>query len=368
MEKLQYFFILIVLLIFGSCDPIDLSNVNINITIDTVYIPIKDTTTAETNDFPTSEKDSLFHYNSIEGLDSLRDRVISWLWNSGKPTGEIFLYESDISNDSYNNPNRVQFSNLDKIDKYACAMGGDTTFIYHYVPISKSNKSGIIYQGHSFSWGTNGLAFVLLDLIQEGHDVFYIYMQGNGENTPSTLPTTLHGSLEIRESSTLNPISLFIEPVIRLNNWIESSLPNNEKIIMAGISGGGWATTFSAAIDLRIDASFDLSGSYPMYLRELDAGSEGDYEQGFNSSLKVSDFYKNSCSYFDLYSLASQNRKHTQIVNLNDNCCFRGIGYDGYADVINDRVNIFGGSYQYIEEQGASFHTVSVESRYLISY
>lgn len=35
-----------------------------------------------------------------------------------------------------------------------------------------------------------------------------------------------------------------------------------EKLYMVGLSGGGWSTTFAAAIDKRYDASYPLSSHY----------------------------------------------------------------------------------------------------------
>ena len=40
-----------------------------------------------------------------------------------------------------------------------------------------------------------------------------------------------------------------------------------DDVYMAGLSGGGWSTTFAAAIDKRIKGSFPIAGSVPCDMR-----------------------------------------------------------------------------------------------------
>ncbi len=83
---------------------------------------------------------------------------------------------------------------------------------------------------------------------------------------------------------------------------------------MAGLSGGGWATTIYPALDQRIGMSFPVAGSIPLYLRS--GFSEGDMEQ-YDPA-----FYGQS-HYIDFYVLATtQGRRSVQILNRHDDCCF----------------------------------------------
>jgi hypothetical protein len=100
---------------------------------------------------------------------------------------------------------------------------------------------------------------------------------------------------------------------------------------MVGLSGGGWTTTLAAAIDTRIDKSFRVAGSYPIYLRSNSSRDwgRGDYEQ------TVPEIY-NTANYLELYILGSHgaNRKQLQIINQYDSCCFAGTKWETYKDIV----------------------------------
>lgn len=95
------------------------------------------------------------------------------------------------------------------------------------------------------------------------------------------------------------------------------------KVNMIGRSGGGWATTIAAATEPRIQCSISFFGTLPIRLRLPVQGDSrddlGDFEQyGFH-------LYKR-LDYTDLYALAAtpSGRRHTQVYNFKDNCCFSG--------------------------------------------
>ena len=78
----------------------------------------------------------------------------------------------------------------------------------------------------------------------------------------------------------------FLEPAYLTVNFAKAQ--GTEWIYMAGLSGGGWSTTFAAAIDKRIAASFPIAGSTPCALRNpvgqfpgqsWTGGDEEDFEQ-----------------------------------------------------------------------------------------
>ena len=58
----------------------------------------------------------------------------------------------------------------------------------------------------------------------------------------------------------------FLEPCVLTANWAKAQ--GYQDLYMAGLSGGGWSTTFAAAIDTRINASFPVAGSTPCGLRD----------------------------------------------------------------------------------------------------
>ena len=57
----------------------------------------------------------------------------------------------------------------------------------------------------------------------------------------------------------------FLEPAVLTVNYAKAH--GYDWIGMAGLSGGGWSTTFASAIDKRINASFPIAGSTPCGLR-----------------------------------------------------------------------------------------------------
>ena len=57
----------------------------------------------------------------------------------------------------------------------------------------------------------------------------------------------------------------FVEPVSLAINYAKTL--GYEKIVLVGLSGGGWSTTVAAAIDKRIDLSLPTAGSLPFNMR-----------------------------------------------------------------------------------------------------
>eukprot|EP01051_Picozoa_sp_SAG22_P019665 SAG22_NODE_3704_length_1566_cov_1.912065_2_plen_119_part_00 len=66
----------------------------------------------------------------------------------------------------------------------------------------------------------------------------------------------------------------FLEPIILTINYATEVL-GYEKIVMMGLSGGGWSTTIAAAVDPRIDLSMPTAGSIPCEFKH----TSWDYEQ-----------------------------------------------------------------------------------------
>lgn len=110
--------------------------------------------------------------------------------------------------------------------------------------------------------------------------------------------------------------------LVHAKSFLDKYSSNYRNISMVGRSGGGWVTTFAAALDRRIECSVSLFGTLPMKVRLPVEGDErndlGDFEQ---HGLLL---YK-SIDYIDLYALAAHgNRRHSLILNEKDDCCFSG--------------------------------------------
>ena len=123
---------------------------------------------------------------------------------------------------------------------------------------------------------------------------------------------------------------------------------------MVGLSGGGWITVVYSAIDERISNSFSVAGSMPFYLK-VDERDIGDYEQ------TNIDLYRN-VNYLELYILSASGdgRKHVQIFNKNDPCCYSGNGYETYEFVIKDKISQLGqGNFQIFVDNTHNEHKIS---------
>lgn len=124
---------------------------------------------------------------------------------------------------------------------------------------------------------------------------------------------------------------LLTMPVLALNYAQALGLTNNAA---AGLSGGGWSTTLIAALDTRVQKSFAVAGSQPVYMRPAN-NALGDSEQVWP------DFYR-GCGYLDLYLMGAHNRHAEQIYNSGDDSVF---GTAQYAQVEAGRVRCNGLSY-----------------------
>ena len=86
------------------------------------------------------------------------------------------------------------------------------------------------------------------------------------ENLPNKKNNLMLHAYKINFSIAGIKYNFFVEPPVRVINYLESNY-NFDSYYIVGISGGGWVTTLVPAIDDRINQSFSIAGSYPMFLR-----------------------------------------------------------------------------------------------------
>ena len=150
--------------------------------------------------------------------------------------------------------------------------------------------------------------------------------------------------------TTGSPIRYFIEPVIVMLN---AFAPHYDDISMIGLSGGGWTTTIAAAIDPRIDRSYQAAGTLPMAIRFAREDSWGDYEQVDPGLYAIAD-------YPDLYVLGAVGRRQIQVLNLHDPCCFGGDHRSVYEPQVQAAVKAAGGgSFSVYLDQENTEHSIS---------
>jgi pimeloyl-ACP methyl ester carboxylesterase len=262
----------------------------------------------------------LIHENNLDEIINLRSNLINYIWketslsNSKLPS----YIEKNIADQNYDN-----LQNLKQIDKYLISMEyGVNSTSYLFLPQESNNKLIVYHQGHKgdFYNGKNTIEFFL----NNGYSVLAFSMPLLGNNNQPTIDTEFgkvklisHNYFPLIESPEFSPMKFYFEPIVQSLNYVEENF-NFDNFYMMGISGGGWTTTVYSAIDERILQSFSIAGSVPISLR-ISERDLGDYEQ------TLPNFYKIG-NYLELYLLASigENRKHVQIFNKNDPCCFSG--------------------------------------------
>jgi len=324
--------------------------------------------TIENNQFVNQiNLDSLIKINSKSDIDQKRDFLTEFFWDVGslqrvKDKSQLPDVESDISDSNYKD-----FQNLSRIDRLTVEMDyGINSISYLFIPEESNGKLILYHQGHAgdFILGKNTIQFFL----NRNFTVLASTMPLVGMNNQPVveidglgkIKLTSHNQLRLLEANNFNPMKLFVDPIQINLNFLDREY-NFKQYSMIGLSGGGWTTVVYSAIDERISNSFSVAGSMPFYLR-VDERDAGDYEQ---TNIEL---YQN-VNYLELYVLGSygDGRKHIQIFNKNDPCCFSGNGYETYEFIIKDKMLQLGkGSFQIFIDNTHNEHKISDTTREFI--
>lgn len=193
----------------------------------------------------------------------------------------------------------------------------------------------IFHHGHGGSKGcpnygdTDGTGDWLNQL---GMDVATMMMPFFDCNTMVHQPGSLHAWFKLFEDQRIPWVRFFLEPVIKTINFAKERL-GYERVILAGLSGGGWTTTLVAALDPRIELSIPMAGSIPCDFRP----TSKDFEQFCNLH------WTGIGNYTALYVLAAlePHRTSLQLLHEADPCCFHGCGrhrrIQEYGDFVRAR-------------------------------
>jgi len=316
---------------------------------------------AENNQFVNQvDIDSLIKIETKSDVDFKKNFLTEYFWNVGtlqriidkSPLPQV---ESDISDSRYND-----FKNLKRIDRLTVEMKhGINSISYLFIPEESNEKLILYHQGHGgdFILGKETVQFFL----NRNFTVLASTMPLVGMNNQPIIEITgfgeikliSHEQLKLLETNNFNPMSLFIDP-IQINLTFLNKEYDFKQYSMIGLSGGGWTTIIYSAIDERISSSFSVAGSMPFYLRVNDRDM-GDYEQTNH------DLYQN-VNYLEFYTLSGygEGRKHIQIFNKNDPCCFSGNGYETYEFIIKDKISQLGnGDFQVFVDDTHNEHKIS---------
>ena len=315
----------------------------------------------ESNQFLNqADIDSLIKIDNKSDIDQKRNFLTEFFWDveslqrviDKSPLPQV---EYDISDSRYSD-----FQNLNRIDKLTVEMEyGINSISYLFIPEVSNEKLILYHQGH-------GGDFIL------GQETIQFFLNRDFTVLASTMPLVgmnnqpiveidgfgkikliSHEQLNLLKTNGFNPMRLFIDP-IQINLTFLHKEYAFQQYSMIGISGGGWTTVIYSAIDERISDSFSVAGSMPFYLRVNDRDI-GDYEQ------TNTDLYQN-VNYLEFYILSGygEGRKHIQIFNKNDPCCFSGNGYETYEFIVRDKISQLGnGDFQVFVDDTHNEHKIS---------
>ena len=293
----------------------------------------------------------------VDDVSQRRAELISFLW--GTPGLPLSLPSAIIKNQEDTRYEDIQ--SLGRIDKVVVAMEfGLESTAYHFVPKNPNNRVVLYHQGHNgdFIHGKKQIR----QLIENGYAVMAFSMPLLGHNTQPTIDFPRIGKVKMVKHNDMKFLNLqeghavkyFIEPLVVAMNYLKNNFDYTQ-ISMIGLSGGGWTTTLAAAVDTRIRYSFPVAGSYPMYLRSNALRDWGDFEQ------TAPGLYR-TVNNLELYILGGygKGRKQLQIINKYDACCFAGIKWQTYKDIVRARVHQLGaGEFDLFMDDSHRKHIIS---------
>ena len=322
---------------------------------------IKEDTSVKNNQFiMQADLDSLIEIDDRSDIDQKRNDLIEFFWNVEslhrlQSAEQLLEIESDILDSRYDD-----FQNLKQIDKLTIEMEyGINSVSYLLLPEESNEKLILYHHGHDgdFLLGKDTIQFFL----ERNFTVLAMTMPLVGMNNQPTveidgigeMKLVSHDQLRFLEKNSFNPMKLFIHPIQVSLNFLEKEY-DFKRYSIIGLSGGGWTGIVYSAIDDRISDSFSVASSMPFYLR-VDERDIGDYEQTNVGLYKIS-------NYLELYVLAAygDDRKHIQIFNKDDPCCYSGNGYESYEFFIKDKLVKLGkGSFQILIDDTHNEHKIS---------
>jgi hypothetical protein len=288
-----------------------------------------------------TNSEELILIRTADDVLKTRTALVDFIWgDSGITTGLPSQIDANFKDERYGD-----LDSLEKIDRLVIEMEfGLKSYVYHFVPKKSNNKIILFHQGHKGDFIRN--KELIAKLLDKGYSVAAFCMPLLGlNNQPSVflprfgyLKLTSHDHMKFLNPRQGHAIKYFIEPVIIVLNYIKTNYDYSH-ISMVGISGGAWTATLASAIDIRIQTSFPVAGSYPIFLRSESHNERdwGDWEQ------LVPELYR-IANYLEMYILGAcgDGRKQLQIINKYDSCCFAGIKWQLYKDVVSNRVKACG--------------------------
>ncbi len=315
-----------------------------------------------------AQVNNLIQINNHDDILMKKNLMIDYLWlDDGFPSSKIPSEKNiDLKDDQF-----LGMENLDRIDSFTVEMEfGMTSISYLFLPKESNNKLVIYHQGHDKSSlrGADSHSFeqdkeIIQNFLNKNFSVLIFSMVGKGMNNEpdidlpnfGTIHLNSHEHFRLIESEKLHPLKFFIEPVIITLNQVEDDY-SFDSFYMVGLNGGGWSTIIISSLDDRIEKSYSVAGSFPIWLRS-NLSNFGDYEQ------TLPEFYS-IANYEELYLISAygKNRELILFYNEFDPCCFSGTLYEKFpfGNIIKNKLNNLGiGEFEVIIDKGQDKHIIS---------
>ncbi|NNE67564.1 MAG: hypothetical protein HKN33_13450 [Pyrinomonadaceae bacterium] len=311
------------------------------------------------NDRYTSDDiDGMISISKPEEVHIARKRALEFLFGSPElPTQSVSKIDTDVSGARYRNLPALKHSRKLLIEMEF----GLTSNAYHFVPANSNGAVVLFHEGHTMNLGMSETR--IAQLLDRGFAVVTFIMPLIGENSRPVVNLKRNGPFRLTDHQNLgllkpksgHAIRYFIEPVIRVMNYLDEH-HQYTNIVMMGISGGGWTTMITAALDERILKSVPVAGSFPFYLRSGITKNWGDFEQ-------IDIRFYSLVNYLELYLMGSvgKGKAQLQIFNEFDSCCFAGTGSKMYEAVIKRRLKQIsvGGQFDVFLDGSHQHHEIS---------
>lgn len=231
-------------------------------------------------------------------------------------------------------------------------------------PLRDAGCALVWHAGHGDDPFASGGGAVIVSALDSGCRVAVLEMPLRGSNrgkiaslpdgrkidASRPAPYVWHNQMQLLESGGRNVLDLFIAPVIQTVDLLLQDRPAS-RLVVAGVSGGGWTVTVAAAADDRISRAMSVAGSTT---EPNIADCEGDYEQCNPQLLATTSFQQ-------LYVLAAAApaRTFAQVLNFYDTCCYQGVDGSTYVPAVRASIaSSGGGQFLFTADRSVKDHTV----------
>ncbi len=321
-------------------------------------------------------------FRTPDEAEARREKLIRFIWSDGLPHT---LPHVTRGIDFPNGLTDIDPSVVARVDELKIEISGYDFFAKSYLLHPRhgqnANRLVIVQQGHGdkLNAGVGGTADHLL---RNGFTVAVMHMPLLGWNTDNkgTIPGGAGFEFSARGSKGHNEMfkelagtldgatfRFFLEPIVQcINHWFADN-PRAVDVSMIGLSGGGWTTSMSAAIDRRIRQSVPVAGSAPLYVRNADSPSRGDTEQFyaplFDENIAPDGRGGGVATWLEIYALGGFGpcRRQIMVTNEFDTCCFSGHFADAFKHIVANSVHcdLCQGRWSHVLDSTHKSHVIS---------